>query len=120
MIANNRSNVYPHCQINKKFMKTILNNDVFNGRKCLLINIYLCFYLSSCTHESMDDLSVMTYNIRYASFNEDQENWNNRKEGVVNLLHQHDFVGLQEATPVQINDIIGSCWRRVRIDKSNT
>jgi endonuclease/exonuclease/phosphatase family metal-dependent hydrolase len=87
-------------------MKTILNNDVFNGRKCLLIIIYLCFYLSSCTHESMDDLSVMTYNIRYASFNEDQENWNNRKEGVVNLLHQHDFVGLQEATPVQINDIM--------------
>ena len=86
-------------------MNTFFKKYLSNSLIWLAVIIFLSFQLNSCTQEKTNDINIMTYNIRYASFNDNQENWNNRKDGVISLLHEHDFIGLQEATPVQIKDI---------------
>jgi endonuclease/exonuclease/phosphatase family metal-dependent hydrolase len=51
------------------------------------------------------EINVLSYNIRFASFDNGPQNWNQRKEGVYEVLKGHDFIGLQEVLPVQMEDI---------------
>jgi len=56
-------------------------------------------------HGHAQEIKVLTFNIRFASFDPGMQNWEQRKEGVVSLLTNYDFIGLQEVLPVQISDI---------------
>jgi endonuclease/exonuclease/phosphatase family metal-dependent hydrolase len=87
-------------------MNTFFKNHLHNSLIWLVFLICLSFQLNSCTQEKITEINIMTFNIRYSSFNDNQENWNNRKEGVISILPQHDFIGLQEATPIQVKDIM--------------
>jgi len=53
------------------------------------------------------NLVVMTFNIRYGTANDGQNNWANRKEMACDILRRHnpDIVGLQEALRFQIDDM---------------
>jgi endonuclease/exonuclease/phosphatase family metal-dependent hydrolase len=53
------------------------------------------------------NLVVMTFNVRYGSADDGQNNWANRKELACDVLRRHapDIVGLQEALRFQIDDI---------------
>jgi hypothetical protein len=62
--------------------------------------LYLTFLSSSA-----QKIDVLSYNIRYASFDGHPQNWDQRKEGVFSFLKGHDFIGLQEVLPVQIEEI---------------
>ena len=50
-------------------------------------------------------LSVVTYNIRYANPNDGLDVWPNRVDAVVECIAEHDVVGLQEVTLVQLVDL---------------
>lgn len=52
-------------------------------------------------------LVVMTFNIRYGTANDGENNWANRREMVCDVLRRHspDVVGIQEALRFQIDDI---------------
>jgi len=56
------------------------------------------------------EYSVMTYNIRYDNKYDDNNSWENRKSGVVNLLdfYHPDIFGIQEALFHQVNYIDSS------------
>ena len=53
------------------------------------------------------NLVVMTFNIRYGTANDGENNWDNRKDMACDVLRRHnpDVVGLQEALRSQIDDI---------------
>lgn len=53
------------------------------------------------------NLVVMTFNIRYGTANDGDNNWANRKEMACDVLRRHnpDIIGLQEALRSQIDDI---------------
>ena len=47
-------------------------------------------------------VEVTTFNIRYSSAQDGENNWANRREQVLALIARGDFVGLQEALPDQV------------------
>jgi len=53
------------------------------------------------------DLLVMTFNIRYGTADDGENNWDKRKDLAVDVLRRHhpDVVGLQEALRSQLDDI---------------
>jgi endonuclease/exonuclease/phosphatase family metal-dependent hydrolase len=53
------------------------------------------------------ELRVMTFNIRYGTANDGENQWNNRKEMVFDVIRNHssDVIGLQEALRFQIDAI---------------
>lgn len=53
------------------------------------------------------ELRVMTFNIRYGSANDGENNWPNRRQMVFDVIRkqQSDIVGLQEALRFQIDEI---------------
>ncbi len=53
------------------------------------------------------DLLVMTFNIRYATADDGENNWDKRKDLAVDVLRRYhpDIVGLQEALRGQLDDI---------------
>jgi endonuclease/exonuclease/phosphatase family metal-dependent hydrolase len=66
--------------------------------------LFFCLiFLINTAHAQ--EINVLTYNIRYASFNNNPENWNLRRDGVCSVLKGHDFIGLQEVLPVQMQYI---------------
>jgi endonuclease/exonuclease/phosphatase family metal-dependent hydrolase len=69
---------------------------------------YLSLFLFAILSTSAQEINVLTYNIRFASFDSGPQNWDQRKEGVITLLKGHDFIGLQEVLPVQMDDIKAS------------
>ena len=69
----------------------------------------LVLFSSTCNLSVRHDIRVLTYNIRFAGFDDTQYSWNNRREGVINLIKGYDFAGLQEVIPMQINDIKDTC-----------
>jgi endonuclease/exonuclease/phosphatase family metal-dependent hydrolase len=67
----------------------------------LLIPILLFVFF----HGNAQQIDVLTYNIRYASFDSIPQNWDQRREGVIAIFKGHDFIGLQEVMPVQMTYI---------------
>jgi len=57
---------------------------------------------------SQTDINVMSYNIRLASANDGENNWELRKEKLTDLLNYYeaDFIGVQEAQKIQIDYIL--------------
>ncbi len=68
-----------------------------------VIYLNLLFFNSFSIKAQVVD--ILSYNIRYASFNNNPENWDKRMEGVISIINGHDFVGLQEVVPVQMDNI---------------
>jgi len=72
-------------------------------RNCL---IFLGFIigLSACAQQKQE-VVVMSFNIRYANPADSLNYWENRKDQVVELIREKncDFVGIQEALPVQVD-----------------
>jgi endonuclease/exonuclease/phosphatase family metal-dependent hydrolase len=69
-----------------------------------------CSYGSSNlekTDENVFDLQVMTFNIRYGTADDGENQWQKRRQMVFGVLrnHQPDIVGLQEALHFQLNEI---------------
>ncbi len=50
-------------------------------------------------------IEVLSFNIRYASYDNPPQNWDQRKDGVISVMRGYDFIGLQEVVPVQMNEI---------------
>jgi len=51
------------------------------------------------------EIAVLSFNIRYASFGETHKDWEQRKEGVFSMLKGYDFIGMQEVVPLQMEEI---------------
>jgi endonuclease/exonuclease/phosphatase family metal-dependent hydrolase len=71
---------------------------------CFLLTFVILLLISITTGKAQE-INVLSYNIRYASFNNNAENWTQRREGVISILNGRDFIGLQEVLPVQMDDI---------------
>jgi len=69
------------------------------------IHLTLALFILGVFPVVAQKIDVLTYNIRYASFDQGPQNWDERKEGVISILKAHDFVGMQEVLPVQMEDI---------------
>ena len=69
-------------------------------------SIVLLFFTSFIF--SQNNLNVMSYNIRYGSANDGENNWDSRKEKVVDLLNYYEasFIGLQEVQKFQLDFIL--------------
>jgi endonuclease/exonuclease/phosphatase family metal-dependent hydrolase len=96
-------------------------HDMEDRNKCKLMRIFFslaillgvwAFFDLCCANAAGAgteglELRVMTFNIRYGSANDGQNNWKNRKEMVCNVIRDHpsDVVGLQEALRFQIDAI---------------
>jgi endonuclease/exonuclease/phosphatase family metal-dependent hydrolase len=68
--------------------------------RSIILLILICAFYRIAAQE----INILTYNIRYASVDSGSQNWNLRKEGVVSILKGHDFIGLQEVLPIQMED----------------
>jgi endonuclease/exonuclease/phosphatase family metal-dependent hydrolase len=55
----------------------------------------------SCGVVANEPLAVMTYNIRYDNPRDGEDRWEHRREVVVNVINDHDVVGLQEVLASQ-------------------
>ncbi len=97
---------YPHVETAQSFISRMTGT---------FLAIVLMLILGSQARASAADaqiksepnLVVMTFNIRYGTANDGENNWANRKEMVCDVLRRHDpdIVGLQEALRFQIDDI---------------
>jgi endonuclease/exonuclease/phosphatase family metal-dependent hydrolase len=74
-------------------------------KKSVFILSFLFALLFTGLSTSGQDINILTYNIRFASFDGVPQNWDKRKEGVYKILKGHDFIGMQEVVPVQMDDI---------------
>ena len=75
------------------------------------INFFLSFFLlitsGAILNINAQELSVMSYNIRYASPDDGPNLWDNRKEDMVKALTEMkpDVVGMQEVLHSQLLDL---------------
>ncbi|MBN2180961.1 MAG: endonuclease/exonuclease/phosphatase family protein [Sedimentisphaerales bacterium] len=88
----------------------------------ILRTIILCFWVflglccrqdfagvdSSGPENTVPELRVMSFNIRYGTADDGENNWKNRRDIVFDLLRVHrcDVIGLQEAVKFQIDAIM--------------
>lgn len=84
-----------------------------------VIPAIICF---SCTGQQ-DPVKVLSYNIRFASIDGSETDWNRRKDGIVSMLGDYDFIGLQEVMPLQqdfimehYQDVYGEIYRTREAD----
>ena len=72
-------------------------------KQLLLILLGLFIVFNSCTDYNKK-INLMTYNIRLNTETDSINKWDNRKEGIVNLIKEEnvDVFGIQEALPDQI------------------
>lgn len=91
----------------------------------LVIFLFVCLsalILTSCK-DNNQTITVMTYNIRYDSAHDGVNIWENRKEGLTDLLqnHQPDIIGTQEGQSHQlefINNKLDS-YEMIGVDRDN-
>ncbi len=59
---------------------------------------------------SQDDqeVSIMSFNIRYGTANDGSNSWNNRKEAVFDIIHEQapEIIGVQEALSFQLDEML--------------
>lgn len=74
--------------------------------------IFLCLLLSSTAHASQrevrEPLTIMTFNIRYGTAADGENQWNARREHLFEVIRREDadLLGLQEALDFQIDEIL--------------
>ena len=71
-----------------------------------LIGIVLVIFIANKGFSQ--DISVMTYNIKWDNTNDTVNNWNDRKEAMVDLLkhYQPNIIGMQEVVNGQLNYLV--------------
>lgn len=71
-----------------------------------LIGIVLVIFMANKGFSQ--DISVMTYNIKWDNTNDTVNNWNDRKEAMVDLLkhYQPNIIGMQEVVNGQLNYLV--------------
>jgi endonuclease/exonuclease/phosphatase family metal-dependent hydrolase len=69
--------------------------------------VYFLIFFSIISCNETQNISVMTYNIRYGLADDGENSWKYRKENMVNLIKSKfpDFLGTQEGLPFQLNFI---------------
>jgi endonuclease/exonuclease/phosphatase family metal-dependent hydrolase len=67
-------------------------------------NFVIIILLSICPFLVAQEFKAMSYNIKYDNLNDTVNNWNDRKEAMVNLIAHYDasFVGMQEVLHHQL------------------
>jgi endonuclease/exonuclease/phosphatase family metal-dependent hydrolase len=92
-------------------------NFAVSLKQCLSV-IACCLVLSNCSPKAAlrtpsDDLSVMTFNIRYGTADDGSNRWDARKGMLMQLLHDQDcdIIGMQEALHFQLEEIVSSLPR---------
>lgn len=72
--------------------------------KYYLLFFYLIFHSALIYSQTINSISVLSFNIRYDNPNDGSNNWESRKEGVVSLIEKinPDLIGIQEALYNQI------------------
>lgn len=78
---------------------------MMKARVVLALMWLACAAEPSCSQQQTPVLSVVTYNIRYASPRDGLDVWSNRVESVAAFISRHDVAGLQEVTLAQLNDL---------------
>lgn len=76
--------------------------------KYILYFLFLIWGISAChPPETAEELSIMTYNIRYANPNDGKYVWNHRKSIIASQInyYQPDLLGLQEVLKSQLSDL---------------
>lgn len=78
-----------------------------------LIGIALCILIAGCSDRDLPDLqelNVMSFNIRYGLADDGEDSWQFRNGLVMGVIeeHQPDIVGLQEALQFQLDAVLES------------
>ena len=73
----------------------------------LLLNCFVAT-ISYSQQKQQNELKVMTFNIRYGTANDGENNWEFRKDNVVETIKNFnpDLFGLQEALQLQIDELL--------------
>ena len=80
-------------------------------KKYVLLSLAFCLLIfASCRKEPVA-LSVMSYNIRYASANDGEYSWPLRRDAACAMLNEQRpaVFGIQEALPTQLDYILENC-----------
>ena len=90
-----------------------LSNTKCKLRSFISSFVFPAIFLLGCSpqkeiNKSESPLNIMTFNIRYGTANDGENNWVFRKEMVFDVIENFnpDFLGLQEALGFQINEIL--------------
>jgi len=65
-----------------------------------------------------DEVSVGTFNIRYANEGDGANAWRHRRAMVAEILREGDFWGLQEVLPAQLAEVLADCPRFTAISRT--
>lgn len=73
-------------------------------RKLILIFALVLFTTAGLVAQNNENTTVMSFNIRYDNPKDGVQNWHNRKENVVRMLHFYevDIIGMQEVLNTQL------------------
>lgn len=73
-------------------------------------NVFTAFLLIISIASSAQSVSIMSYNIRYATEQDGENAWSKRKNEVFELLTKYspDVIGVQEALHTQLEDLINA------------
>lgn len=67
---------------------------------------------------SSDEITVGTFNIRYANDGDGANAWHHRRGMVAEILREGEFWGLQEALPAQVDEVLADCPRFKAISRT--
>ena len=80
-----------------------------NNMKAYKLTIVLALFIGFANVQGQD-ISVLTYNIKWDNTNDTVNNWNDRKEAMVSLLkhYQPGIIGMQEVVNGQLNYLVAN------------
>ncbi|MEH6748102.1 MAG: endonuclease/exonuclease/phosphatase family protein [Maribacter arcticus] len=80
-----------------------------NHMKAYKLTIILALFIGFANVQGQD-ISVLTYNIKWDNTNDTVNNWNDRKEAMVSLLkhYQPGIIGMQEVVHGQLNYLVAN------------
>jgi len=85
-----------------------------NFKSFSILLLLTCLGLTACqnnpgagTAVQMQELAVMSFNLRYSTEADGENAWHHRKDDVIALINEYqvDLVGVQEALPAQMQDL---------------
>jgi endonuclease/exonuclease/phosphatase family metal-dependent hydrolase len=81
------------------------NNHIKAYKLTIVLALFICL-----ANVQGQDISVLTYNIKWDNTNDTVNNWNDRKEAMVSLLkhYQPGIIGMQEVVNGQLNYLVAN------------
>jgi endonuclease/exonuclease/phosphatase family metal-dependent hydrolase len=81
------------------------NNQIKAYKLTIVLTLLICF-----ASVQGQDISVLTYNIKWDNTNDTINNWNDRKDAMVGLLkhYQPGIIGMQEVVNGQLNFLVAN------------